>query len=38
MIETERDRDKDTDTDTDRDNSIRETQIFVETQSGVTTF
>lgn len=38
VIETERDRDKDTDTDTDRDNSIRETQIFVETKSGVTTF
>lgn len=32
------DRDRDKDTDTDRDSSMMETQIFVETKSGATTF
>lgn len=36
MIETEAETDRDTDT--DRDNSMMETQIFMETKAGVTTF
>lgn len=38
MIETEAGTDRDNDTDTDRDNSMMETQIFMETKAGVTTF